>query len=121
MTSASKSLNSDLQTRVREILDGSTAHLGGIIEQSTAALAEQQQNNHDEILQALSSMSCSTTEPQQQIRANPFPGFVDQKAAITENFILQQLTFREISDRADSIDQANKDSFKWIYSHTPTT
>ena len=108
-------LSSNLQVTVRDILDGNVTLLSERIDQSTTKLAYQQQSHHEEILHALSGISVPPILSSQQAQAVDVEQLSKNRAVQTEDFILQELTFREISDRADSIDRAHEKTFKWIF------
>ena len=108
-------LSSNLQVTVRDILDGNVTLLSERIDQSTTKLAYQQQIHHEEILHALSGISVPPILSSQQAQAVDVEQLSKNRAVQTEDFILQELTFREISDRADSIDRAHEKTFKWIF------
>ena len=114
------SLSSDLQVTIRDILDGNVTLLSEKIDRSINKLAYQQQSHHEEVLEALSGISVSRGITSQPAQLVDLDGLSEKRATQTEDFILQQLTFREISDRADSIDRAHESTFKWILEKTPT-
>ena len=114
------SLSSNLQVTIRDILNGNVTFLIEKIGQSNTILAYQQQTHHEEILQAISAVSVSPVMSSQQAQPVELEILAKERAVQTENFIQKHLTFRGISDRADSIDRAHESTFKWILDKTPT-